>query len=58
MCGFCFVESVSLMKTPMGRFFFVEAKSFEFIIEPRGNSFRLRIVEWEGLSLFNLSRER
>lgn len=29
----------------MGRFFFVEAKSFEFVIEPWGNSLRLSIVE-------------
>jgi hypothetical protein len=29
----------------MGRFFFVESKFFEFIIEPEGNSFRLQMVE-------------
>lgn len=29
----------------MGRFFFIEAKTFEFIIEPWGNAIWLRIVE-------------
>lgn len=40
----CEVEAEYIVVS-MGRFFFVESKSFEFIIEPWGNSFRVRIVE-------------
>lgn len=39
----------------MGRFFFIEAKTFEFIIEPWGNAIWLRIVE-RGKGLFMLNR--
>lgn len=34
-----------MIQKPMGRFFFVESKSFEFVLEQGGNSFKLCIVE-------------
>lgn len=43
--GFCLLEPVSVSKAPWGHFFPVELKPLEFILEPGGGSFSLRIVE-------------